>query len=74
MAVPEASMREENRVVSLQHKVGATSELPVMQAETKASGMKPGAKKHFRFCIESPDAGHHPASDFRAYDISHACR
>jgi len=72
--VPETSMRKQNCIVTLQHKVRATSKLPVVKAETEASRVKSGAKKHLRLCIECPDAGHHPASDLRAYDVSHAFR
>jgi len=74
MTMPEAPVRKEHCFASLEDEVWAAGQRPIMETKTEAPRMQALAKEELWFRVESPDAGHHPASNLRAYDISHSAR
>ena len=42
-----------------------------MEAKAESGGVKHPAHYHFRLCILTPNAGHHPAPGCLVYNIDH---
>ena len=72
MPVPEAAVGENNGAVFRQHQIRATGKRAVERAvdgETIAEAVEHRAQAEFRFCIPSPDAGHHLGALLRGEDV-----
>lgn len=69
--VPETSMRKQNRAKLRKDEIGFAGQPALMEPEPETRRMKPPPENHFRLGVGAPDAGHHPASDFNGYDVSH---
>jgi len=52
-----------------QHEIGLSRQTGQMESVPEPARMQSLANKQLGFCIFSPDAGHHPASGFLAYEI-----
>ena len=71
MAMPEAAMDEDHSTILGEDKVGFAGQALVMKDIAKALCVQSAPDHHLGLCVLPPDAGHHPASDFRRNNVSH---
>ena len=58
MAMPEATVNEDHRVVLFQDDVRLSRQVLIMQPVTETVGVKKPAHEHFRFRVLAPDPAH----------------
>lgn len=71
MAMPEAAMNEDDRVMFWEYQIRLPWKSLVVKNITEASRMKASPYDHFGFGVFPPNARHHPASDFWRDNVSH---
>lgn len=73
MAMPEAAIHEDDCLAGPEDKVWFAGEVLAMKPVPPAHCMQAAAHDQLRPSVGRSDAGHHPASDFRAHDIRQPC-
>ena len=71
MAVPKTTMHEDDGAVFWQHDIWLPWQFPDVKAEPEAFAVQQAPHEDFRFCVPSPDAGHHPASGCGIHHVCH---
>lgn len=71
VTVPEAPMREQNRVIARKYQVWLARQSFGMEPVAEAFGKKAAPQQHFRIRVGAPDASHHPAAHVGGDDVSH---
>jgi hypothetical protein len=71
MAVPKASVHEDNCFMLLQDQIGTTGQPLLMQAETQTARMQIAPDLQFGKRVLPANAGHHPTASCTVYDIDH---
>lgn len=69
MAVPEATVNNNNRVELRKDHIGLAGKVSVVKPVPEAETMERLADRHFRHGVLSPDASHHTTSRNRVHHI-----
>ena len=64
MAMPEASVHENDCLVFREHEIRLSGEVPAMQAKPETTPMEGRSDRQLRFRVAPANARHHPAADF----------
>lgn len=74
MAMPEAAIHKNDDLPFWKHDVRLSGKILAMQPKSIAQRVQAFSDDHFRSGILSPDTGHHLATLFLRYDVSHSLR
>ncbi len=72
VAMPEAAMREDDRLVAGKDNIRLSGKGAIMQPKAKPHRMEPFAQQKFRLRVGTTDTRHHPAANLSRDDVSHA--
>src|SRR5688572_13528097 len=74
MLMPETAPNLHNSSVLRKDEVGRSGKCSVMQTKSQSRAMEVFPDDQLGVCIFATDAGHHPASSFSVYNVSHLQR
>lgn len=72
VAVPEATVHEDDPIVSPEHQIGAAGEVSLMQSEAVSQTVNEAADEHLGAGVLRANAGHVAGPLFRRVYVGHA--
>ena len=73
MAMPEAAIGKDDRVIPWKDQIRLPGQLLLMKSEAEATGMQAFAQYQFGLCVASPDRSHIAAAGSRIVNVSQLC-
>jgi hypothetical protein len=71
VAVPEASVYQDDGTVAREHNVGLSGQTAGVKSVTEAAPVQSMPDRNFGASVGTPNAGHHPAPYTGIDDVSH---